>query len=160
LTDFDARPTVLATGDTVDKGSNLISLYEENGHVARTYIDWRLRVISMYFTSIGAIFAAAAWLFNTPPLKKYVWVPFVVGAATSLLFLLWNETISKVLDIVNSTGAKLEIELANVPGCYTGVKKWLADSTERYLSSKWIWRGVFGMSIPVFGVLAYISTRL
>ena len=64
----------------------ILALYAECGSLTRVYIDNRFRIISLYLTSLGAIFVGAGWMYNTHKLSNLSWVPFSIGAFLSFLF--------------------------------------------------------------------------
>lgn len=105
-------------------GSATISvetLYNEAAANCRYLSDWRHRIMSRFFVMLSAFSVAAGWLWKTSDadLQRIVWIPFLLAAVASIIFLLMDRRNTRLLEICCATAKNLENNTDHVAGIYS-----------------------------------------
>lgn len=89
-------------------------MYETNMKMALEFWEWRHKVLTRYFLSMGSIFVFAGWLYkDSPELYSYLPIPLMIGALLSFFFLQLDIRNDKILKECYTIGAGLEKQYAN-----------------------------------------------
>ncbi|MDH5324383.1 MAG: hypothetical protein OEZ68_21635 [Gammaproteobacteria bacterium] len=104
---------------------NLREMYKENGRTARAILDWRYKVMTRYFVSMGLCGAAFKWVYETEGIREYSFVPLLLAALVSISSYFMDRANNAMLSDQLKTGAKIEEKM----GC--GIKGWYTISYDR-----------------------------
>ena len=151
MKDIQQIPAEIATPT-----DTLIVLYEENGRMTRTFLEWRHKVMARFFLALAAIFVLAGWLYKDPTLYGYLTWPFLLVAVLSLAVGLMDHVNSRILNDCYLVGKKLEAALGDADCVYTRMEKGYRSpiTYSRVLQIVY-----FGTAVVAVLVATYLSIR-
>jgi hypothetical protein len=95
---------------TLTDAAKLRLAYEENGRVTAVFWEWRHKVILLAATTLGAVTAIAAWLYDRD-LRWVLSVPFAIGAVILFSCSHFERRIAGILEQCYHRGLWLEAGL-------------------------------------------------
>ncbi len=104
----DKAKSVVSTPESDAVQTALLALYTENGEVARAFWEWRHKVISLYLLSVAAVFIFAAWLFEHAEARRFLPMPFVIGAFVMSVLALMDRVNTRILVSCYRVGHDIE----------------------------------------------------
>ncbi len=110
------------------------TLYDATRELAKSYLDWRLKLLSIYFTVIGVSIAILKWVDSSTIISLFA----IFGFILSITFYFVNKSISQILEITLKVGKEQESKLSNEQclGIYSAVEAW-SNSEKSTTTSKW-----------------------
>lgn len=93
-----------------------LALYNATRETANIFWEWRHKVMTRFFVVAGSTFVAAAWLYNIKDLRRWSWLPFVLGALFSLISYLLDGVNTWILRECYRRASDLEKELFTPDG--------------------------------------------
>ncbi len=130
---------------------SLRSLYSETAQMARTFLEWRHKVISLYLLSISAIFIFSGWLHDHTELRRILFVPFLLGAAISCTLALMDRINQRVLFDCYRIGNDIETEMRMTKGAIYSA---IFTGYHQHLTYHKILRVIYWGSAFIFIVIA------
>jgi hypothetical protein len=130
--------------------------YAENLEMLRTYLEWRHKLLIRYGVAIGALVAAAAWLYQSTRLSPFTAVPLFLAAVTSAVVLLYDIAVVNVLQRLTDVGEGIERQLG-LPGCCSEVNVWWHST---HISGKVILRWLYVSSTIIFCAIGICTAVL
>ena len=85
-------------------------LYQENAKIAAIFWEWRNKILTYFFTAIGALFALAAWLYQQQ-LSRYITSALLLGVVLAIVSLFLDYRNEDILKKCYQVGGDIEIEL-------------------------------------------------
>lgn len=106
---------------------NLRTLYLENGIMSRVFLDWRYKVMTRFYLTIGAILLFVGYIFEEGPDSNILlFIPFLLISFISFFSFLKDNLMSKYLKDSLNIGDSLELKLKcnsnNVLSFYSQIK--------------------------------------
>jgi hypothetical protein len=101
-----------------EEAGNLAVLYKENAEVAKTFWEWRHKLMTRFFTGSAGIVIGASWMFERPVLKPWLWLLFVDGAIFCTLSWWLDRVNMKILINCYKVGRNIEEKLSPTKGIY------------------------------------------
>jgi hypothetical protein len=94
----------------------ILALYEENGAAIRGFLEWRHKVILMYFATVGAVFGLAAWVLEKNPGEEWLAaIPFAIGMFAMEILRSMDGINTMLLETGYAVGRDLERAVAEEP---------------------------------------------
>ncbi len=137
---------------TIENLEALKSLYEENGEIARTFLEWRHKVMTRFFVTAAAFLIAASWLYTKDSsTKTLVFLPLLAISGLSTLAYVMEAANDRYLRLCLSVGAQLEREMTHVGGIYaTSMEEVSSPRTPHYTT-------IFQVFYAIVGTVLLIS---
>jgi hypothetical protein len=101
-----------------DAKPDLTLLYEQNASVLAIFLEWRHKVMTYWFAIVGAVFAAAGWLYQQPAGRSWTALPLALGALFSALSALLDRRNVQILQGCYRLGGEIETKLFGRSGIY------------------------------------------
>lgn len=140
---------------SVVEKEKLVSLYEENGRIARNFLDWRHRVMNRFFITIGTLFFVAGWLYDNQEMKS-LFILFFIASFISLVSFLMDRVNSRNLRISLEVGSELEYKMAKFKGVYGRSVDWYKE--KKNLTYSKIFKGFYLLcAIIFFGIALFMK---
>ena len=101
----------------------MLELYKQNAEFVRTHLEWRHKLISIYFLSSAGIFLAAKWLWESQSseIRYLIFSPFIVGAVFCSALYEMNNVNKEVMKNAYKIGEEIEIEIKRNWGVGHGI---------------------------------------
>jgi hypothetical protein len=97
-------------------GEGILTLYEENGAAIRGFLEWRHKVILMYFATVGAVFGLAAWVLEKSIGQEWLaTIPFAIGMFAMEILRRMDGINTTLLATGYAVGRDLERRIAEEP---------------------------------------------
>jgi len=136
-----------------DRTHYLSLLYTENAKVTAEFWEWRHKVMTRYFAGISAVAVMAAWFYERPALKHWVFVPFSLGFFFSVISDLMDRVNTKTLRNCYRVGAVLEEQFSKTGGIFTAIQNVHYQRASYHLILRWM----YGVSAFAFLALAVMT---
>jgi hypothetical protein len=94
-------------------------LYAENSQFARTFLEWRHKVISIYFLTTSGILVAAKWFWESTSLHAFTSIALAVGAIFCFALALMDHVNHNILKSIYRIGSQAEKQLNLYNGIYS-----------------------------------------
>ncbi len=94
-----------------DMNNNIEILYNQTCETVRTFLEWRHKVISIYFLAVGGVFILASWMYDHE-LRAYLSIPFFIEGAISIALAFMDAINARILIYCISEAAACEVLLS------------------------------------------------
>lgn len=102
----------------MNEPTTLLKQYEETGKLLNTFLDWRHKVMTRFFIALSAIFISIQWMYTNEVLKKFIFLPLLIGAIFSLVIACMDMVNQRILNTCYELGREIEEKLFSSPGLY------------------------------------------
>jgi hypothetical protein len=147
----------------------LLELYKQNAEFVRAHLEWRHKLISIYFLSSGGIFLGAKWLLEcqTLALRYLAFFPFVVGAVFCYALYEMNNVNRAVMESAYFIGQRIEERLGGGGGIFSSMNKRVQNKDNLTYSKvlmrlfRWSAIAYVGLAILAFvGALFFLGIKI
>lgn len=107
---------------SIEGTENYSLLYEENSKVACEFWEWRHKIMTRYFAAVTAMMIMAGWFYERPELKKWLFIPFLLGSLFSVISDLMDKVNTKVLRSCYRIGMELEQKISSDGGIFKAIE--------------------------------------
>jgi hypothetical protein len=111
---------LLVPAEQSDKGAEII--YSQTAKVAEIFWEWRHKVITRFFATIGGVLLVAGWFYKEEPLRRWSFVPLVLGAAFAIVSHLLDRVNDHILLACYNLGSHLEEDAFRREGIFFRIK--------------------------------------
>jgi hypothetical protein len=87
---------------------NLKLLYEENGRMLQTILEWRHKIMLRFFISVGALGFALKWLLENDSGLAFAWIPFFAAGLLALVSVAMDTANHTVVRDTFKVGSEIE----------------------------------------------------
>ncbi len=94
-------------------------IYNQIGETARAFWEWRHKVISMYFLTLGGFFVFAAWLYDHS-FSFFLPIIFIILGLANIVFALMDSINTRVLSYCYVAGNEYETK-TSIQGIFTRI---------------------------------------
>jgi len=136
-----------------DEKPNLTLLYEQNASVLAIFLEWRHKVMTYWFAIVGAVFAAAGWLYQQPAGRTWLALPLALGALFSALSALLDHRNVQILQGCYRLGGEIETTLFGRSGIY----QFIGDTHEGGITYTQVLRICYWGVAVLLGLLSALS---
>lgn len=134
---------------------NIPLLYRETTKFARTFIEWRYKVISMYFFATSGVLIIAKWFWESTLPRGYVILPLGFGAIFSAALALLDHANHRILCANYKIAREFEAHLHASGGFYAFLHgRVTSRSTVTYAR---VLQSLFWLTATVFLLMAVIA---
>ena len=145
------QKTSIASNDR----DNIQLLYRETAEFARTFIEWRYKVISMYFFATSGVLIIAKWFWESLLPRGYVILPLGFGAIFCAALALLDHANHRILCANYKIAREFETHLYASGGFYAFLhRRVTSPSTVTYAR---VLQSLFWLTTTVFLLMAVIA---
>lgn len=101
-----------------DDKDALLKLYEENGKLFFTFIEWRYKIMNRFFLALAALFFTVQWMYGKSNLIEFIFIPFLIGSVFSVFLALMDNVNQRVIVNCFRIGSDIEKKLISFDGIY------------------------------------------
>jgi hypothetical protein len=96
--------------------------YAQTAKVAEIFWEWRHKVITHFFATIGGVLFVAGWFYKEEQLRRWSFVPLLLGAAFAIVSHLLDRVNDHILLACYSLGSHLEQDAFGREGIFFQIK--------------------------------------
>jgi hypothetical protein len=96
-------------------------IYSQVCKTAETFWEWRHKVLTRFMVAIAGLMAACGWFYKEPTLKKFVFVPLLLGVIFSLVSFLLDRVNTSVLRAAYHRASEIEKTMTTEGGIFTSI---------------------------------------
>lgn len=135
-----------------------VELYVQNAEFVRAYLEWRHKLIGIYFLSSGGIFLGAKWFWESRSFWFFTFSPFVIGAIFCFALCAMNKVNKEIFKNAYSIGKEIETKMGAGKGIFTYMSERVGNDNSitysKILKHLFFWSGIAYAGIAVFAFVA------